>query len=125
MDLQSHFRNRGDTDNTIHRDRRKSRKGSMVMADRYRISMKEMNKSESERLNREIYYERHKIFFFFFVRRKSRSYTVVPGQDDKVKPIRINLIELDFFKGVVRLCASAWRRHLRSRRVENGRKSVT
>lgn len=73
------------------------------------------------RLNREIYYERHKNFFFF-VRRKSRSYTVVPGQDDKVKPIRINVIEL---KGVVRLCASAWRRHLRSRRVENGRKSVT
>lgn len=65
MDLQSHCRNRGDTDNIIHRDRRKSRKGSMVMADRYRISMKEMNKSESERLNLEIYYERHKIFFFF------------------------------------------------------------
>lgn len=48
MDLQSHCRNRGDTDNAKHRDRRKSRKGSMVMADRYRISMKEMNKSESE-----------------------------------------------------------------------------
>lgn len=41
MDLQSHSRDTGDTDNTIHRDWRKSIKDSMVMADRYRISMKE------------------------------------------------------------------------------------
>lgn len=46
MDLQSHCRNTSDTDDTIHRDWRKSRKGSMVMADRYRIDMKRREKDQ-------------------------------------------------------------------------------